>query len=685
MKAREFLTTCNRVQKSLPFKVAASAAVVALAVAAFVAYLVLSRPPEVPGGAASEPAAAVTPETPPNAEEARQIEQYKSAMQAADKIMTDIVQARRSPTNVAVGIGMATGVALIVVWLGLSLTYLALLAIAVGAAYPMSRVESLKSYAMMLVGVIWLAGAFTALIAGLRALLSDNPISDGIRTLLSLPTSIGGKDKVRSFPLPTDASVRGIATKTIIEAVRMKVSMIFIVVLIFTLAAIPLLLDPGTPLRYRVQSFLQWGTAGSYWLIAILTLLFGVGSVAFEQRDRQIWQTMTKPVSSAQFILGKWLGLIGLNAVLLAVCSAGVFFFTEYLREQPAAGERSRESVVAGAAPTEDRMILETQVLQARTSVQPEVPIQIDDDFLTKVVQPYIAQEQIRDPDFGKDKATYDRIVSDFYKQAVAGTRGIRPGEGRGFAFKGLKAARDQNKLLTVRYRIDAGSNSPDQFYKLTFVIGGVPLPPEEVGLGPNHTLMLYPQAIDENGDLVLNIFNGAVIPQQNGTTLVRPNPETCQIPAGGIDVSYSAGSFQMNFLRVAFVLWVKLAFLSMLAVTAATFLSFPVACLVAFSVFLCAEGSGFLAASLEYYDADDGHNNIEYWKLVVRSIGLFISWMFRTYANLKPTTKLVDGQLLSWDSVAWGATVLAAWTATLYGIAVAVFRKRELATYSGQ
>jgi hypothetical protein len=34
---------------------------------------------------------------------------------------------------------------------------------------------------------------------------------------------------------------------------------------------------------------------------------------------------------------------------------------------------------------------------------------------------------------------------------------------------------------------------------------------------------------------------------------------------------------------------------------------------------------------------------------------------------------------------VIWGTTVLACWSAVLYGAAVAIFRRRELATYSGR
>lgn len=687
MNVRAIFARVNRVQKSLPFKVAASGLIVLLAIGAFVTYLVITRPPEVAPGdtPATQPA---TEATAPLSLEALEMSQKdKSAIQSAERIFKQLAATRRSPTNAAFGITLAAGVALIVVWMGLALTYLSLLVVAGAIAFPMSRYPPTKDYATVLMGVTVLAAAFAALIAAVKGILSDNPVSEFFAAMARpMSSPLAGTKKERVIPLPIDSSVRGIATKTIIEALRMKVSLIFIVMLIFALAALPLLFDESTPLRYRVQSFLQWGTGGSYWIIATLTLMFGVASVAFEQRDRQIWQTMTKPVSAAQYILGKWIGLIGLNAVLLAVCSAGVFLFTEYLREQPAQGERGQEALIAQGMMSEDRMILETQVLQARIAVEPEVMVKKNDEaFLNQVVKPYIEDGQKRDPEFGRDAVTYQRVVDDLYKQTLGATRSIPPGDMKEFVFKGLKDAKNSDGLLTLRYRIDAGSNSPDQFYKITFIFQGVPAEPQSVGLGPNHTMSLYPNVIDDNGDVIMQVVNGALVPQRSGETLVQPNPETCQFPTGGLEISYAAGSFQMNFLRVVFVLWVKLAFLSMLAVTAATFLSFPVACLVAFSVFVCAEGSGFLATSLEYYDATDSGDHVVLWKTVIRAIGLAISGMFRSYADLKPTSRLIDGQLLPWGSVAWGTSVLAAWTLVLYVIALSIFRKRELATYSGQ
>ena len=713
MNLREVLHRCDRVQKSFPFKVGASALVVILGIAAFVTYLVLTRPPAPSSPALDDPAAATatlppatqppssTPAPPPSlaaptegtqtgsltAEQLKEFEKAKSAIEAASKILGELATARYGPGSVSIGIALATGIALIVIWLGLALTYLAFIAIAAGIAYPMMLVPSLKGYATVLIGSVILAAAFTALMAALKAILSDNPVSEFLGAMTKpMSSPIPGTQKQRLFPLPVDASVRGIAMKTVIEALRMKVSLIFIILLIFGLAALPLLIDESTPLRYRVQSFLQWGTGGSFWIIAVLTLLFGVASVAFEQRDRQIWQTMTKPVSAAQYILGKWLGLIGINAVLLAVCSAGVLLFTEYLRNQPAIGEQRQAATSASGQITEDRLLLESQVLQARVAIEPETELKPNDPvFLETIIKPYIEENQKRDPDFGKDQATFDRITADLYKQVIGASRSIAPGTGRSFIFRGLGDAKRENRLLTLRYRVDAGSNKPDDLYQLTFVFGGIPTPPQSVGLGPTHTMPLYPNVINDEGDLIVEVYNAALYIQPDGSVLAKPNMETAQFPKGGLEVSYAAGSFRANFLRVAFILWIKLAFLAMLAVTCATFLSFPVACLVAFSVFLCAEGTAFLANSLEYYDAVDTGQKVVYWKVLIRSIGLWITWVFKTYADLKPTTRLVDGRLLGWGSVAWGASLLAVWTAVLYGIAVSIFRKRELATYSGQ
>jgi ABC-type transport system involved in multi-copper enzyme maturation permease subunit len=131
-------------------------------------------------------------------------------------------------------------------------------------------------------------------------------------------------------------------------------------------------------------------------------------------------------------------------------------------------------------------------------------------------------------------------------------------------------------------------------------------------------------------------------------------------------------------------VLWVKLAFLAMLGVCASTFLSFPVACLIAFGVFLLAEMSGFLVTAAETYSTTDTKGNTIWFKVVTANITNWVGQLFFVYNDLTPVRRLVQGVLMPWSSVATGTGVLAGLTGLLYGLAIFIFKRRELAIYSG-
>jgi hypothetical protein len=138
-------------------------------------------------------------------------------------------------------------------------------------------------------------------------------------------------------------------------------------------------------------------------VLAFLTLAFGVASITGEQRDKVIWQTVTKPVAAWQYLLGKWLGVVGLNAVLLVVASSGIFLFTEYLRN--AAGDRRDAGVpLARRGVSEDRFILESRVLTARKSVDMEIPEDLSRSTArsSRSGREYIAAERLTDPEFAQ-------------------------------------------------------------------------------------------------------------------------------------------------------------------------------------------------------------------------------------------------------------------------------------------
>ncbi len=252
------------------------------------------------------------------------------------------------------------------------------------------------------------------------------------------------------------------------------------------------------------------------------------------------------------------------------------------------------------------------------------------------------------------------------------------------FVFNGLDRARERNVPLLLRYQVQAADNRPDLVYTLGFIIGGYQSV-EQCSLKAMHVINdISPSAIDENGELRIVVING------NPVTGVA-NPSSILFPPGGFEISYSVGGYQMNFLRVIVVMWVKLAFLAMLALVAGTFLSFPVACLVSVGTFFAAQSAGFLATSVEYYLSAPDKGFAGVIQSVVGPVAQSVAWLFSTYANLRPEERLVQGELVPWigstgePGVVLGVALLGVWTVGLFFLGTYIFRKRELALYSGR
>lgn len=653
MSWREQLAKVDAVQKGRLFKVIASIVLGVSVIASAIAYVVVTNKPvdateAMPAGLVESGA------------------ESQTTIDATRRVVEAVLAGRQDSTSVLVGMGVGLGLGLAVIWLGLGLTYLVLIvfglipAVVVGFLPRWTGASaSWTSFAWLMGGVVVLSAAFSALMRGMRV-------------LYSMPS--------RTF---------AIAKNVLDEATRLKISQVFIVALIVGLAILPMTIGASGQLRYRVQTFLSFGMGGSFWLIATLVVLFSVATVCFEQRDRVIWQTMTKPVAPWQYIFGKWLGVSGLAAILLAVAGSGIYLFTEHLRSQPAYGERADQAYsVEGGGLSKDRRILETQVLSARKTVFPE-GLRFDEEKLQKAIEEIAASEIDQKSNLildagqramfeGSREARYAAIRKELTQAYQGAYRSIEPGASEVYVFKGLGAARKGNQLLLLRYKIDTGNNAPNEQYKITFEFKGGEIITKDVILGQVQILELLPGAVDENGTIEFAVINGD---PQRGII----NPKTFSFPPDGFEISYAVSTFAANFARVLFVLWVKLAFLAMLGICAATFLSFPVACLVAFGAFLSAESALYLKSSLDSFATTsvDG-KEIYYVRTVMAAISMGVSWLFSTYGELDPSRRAVEGVLMSWGEVAKGLAVLTAWTGTLFAGATAIFRKRELATYSG-
>ncbi len=663
MNVRAALSRLNVLQRSRRYKIVASAIILALALLALAAWVIAVNAPD----SASAAQAAV--------ERAAEQQTQAAAAQARARGFSNdsiIAAVLRSPSPIipaAVAILLASAVALAAVWLGISLSLLALAALAAAVATPLLLFPGSRALGQMALAAAALAAAFTVLLQALRALLAfSNPIN-------------------------------AIARNVLAEAARLKISVIFIVMLVFLLVALPFLLDEQQPLRYRVQTFLQYSTAGAFWVLALLTALFSVATVAFEQRDRVIWQTMTKPVSPARYILGKWVGICALNAALLVVSASGIFLFTQYLRAQPAAGEIRAFVAADGAGPvSEDRRLLESQVLVARkVSI-----ISVYDAFKPEELE---RETEARYQEFlaqSADTTPLSHTRGVFRKQALDELlqqhRTIDPGEAREFTFNGLADLRSSGRPFTLKYSFNSGSNNPATLYRVTFVVGNILAFTRQAALKTAQTVTLpddllppnltteqreserrriLADLIDEQGRLLIQIINGD--PRLNAA-----NPYPMTFPPDGLQVLYADGPYETNFLRVALVLWCKLALIAAIGVAAGTFLAFPVASLTTLALLFILESAAFLKESLESYQSVT-EQGIDVVAFTARLIAVPIIYLVGWYAQLTPTASLADGIMVPWSHLVRAAVLLACVAAAALLLGWLVFRKRELATYSGK
>ncbi len=495
-----------------------------------------------------------------------------------------------------------------------------------------------------------------------------------------------------------------IARNVLAEAIRMKISLVFIVMLFFVLAALPMLLNDNESLRYRVQGFLQYSTGFTYMFTALLVVFFGAATVSYEQREKVIWQTMTKPVAAWQYLLGKWLGVSTLAAILLCVSAIGVFQFTEFLRWQPAQGESAAFVPRDETDITEDRLKLETQVLTARVASgpitvrpssyqyapdQPELklPFTFGDEGFQSAIESQIERERRTNPSYNPDRRERAALLLGLAKDAMTEYLSIDPRAEQytEFTFVGLQEAKEKNLPITLRYKINAEGNRPDMFYILTFFFeDGTMFPPRKTGLGFSHSLTITPDKINNDGELTLQIYNGQFFAESGDVLRFQANVNTFTIPPDGLEISYSVGSYRSNFVRVYFVLWVKLALLAMLAVWASTFASFPVACLIAGGLFFIGETAGFVQGSLGAWGKTTVEGDPSLYRAVIYYIADNVSSLFTVYNDLRPTKRIAEGELLPWSRIASGVFTLGVVTLLFFGLGTLIFRKRQLAMYSG-
>ncbi|MFI4861045.1 MAG: ABC transporter permease [Phycisphaerales bacterium JB063] len=225
--------------------------------------------------------------------------------------------------------------------------------------------------------------------------------------------------------------ILGVARAMIEEAIRLRIALIFITMLLVGLPALAAAAAGDDRLTYIVQRFLTYALILVSFLLSVMTVILASYTTSRDIKQKLVHMTLTKPLGRPQYLLGKWLGIMMLNAVLLAVSGVAIAGFTRVLADGQAMNPEDREQV-------------QKEVLTARIA---QVPVPIE-GTVDEMVERTLRGKQTMEPErFGEPgspaSALPERVYQEVFSEALATWFTINPSEYRTYRFTGLEAAQE--------------------------------------------------------------------------------------------------------------------------------------------------------------------------------------------------------------------------------------------------
>lgn len=237
-----------------------------------------------------------------------------------------------------------------------------------------------------------------------------------------------------------------VARYTLAQCLRTKVAAAFTVALAVALVLLPLALRGDGTLAGRVRTFLAYSTASTGILLSLATVLLSVGLVAGDVQARHVFLLAVKPLPRWQYIVGRWAGVVLMDAAVLVVAAAVIFGVAQHLRTQEATNDA-------------DRMAVESEVFAAREEIKPEPESELWQRYLRARMEvdggePYRAAVDAYMDAGLSEKEAHEQVQDELRREFVQGLQSVAPGQRRTWRLSGIDAqGRREGGRATVRGR----------------------------------------------------------------------------------------------------------------------------------------------------------------------------------------------------------------------------------------
>lgn len=383
-----------------------------------------------------------------------------------------------------------------------------------------------------------------------------------------------------------------VARVTIDEAVRMRAALLLLVLLVVLIPTLPLALDHTERLEYRVQFFLSWSLGSASLILSLLTIVFTSSSICGDIESFRIHMTLAKPLQRWEYLLGKWLGVMIFNFILVGLTGIGTYTFAKTL-----AGTQATDAI--------DREAVDQHILAARTAVTPSPASPTEREQAIEAAINKLEQDA---PDYFRNNPAAARSRVRFEYDWAWHT--VAPDMVSTYVFHNLESAKARNAPLQLQLKPRVNNVEIDLAeVRFAMWLNGRPWPMQDgVHLAQtlpsqaDHIFSLPPDVIDEEGNLEITFENKNLV--SAGATI--PSAITFS-PGDGLRLLYRAGSFRGNVLKCLAVILMKLSLVAAASIAAASFLGSSTALLLALSIYFGAMGSGFIRDALMQYNIAAG------------------------------------------------------------------------------
>jgi len=453
-----------------------------------------------------------------------------------------------------------------------------------------------------------------------------------------------------------------IARLTLKAAFRYRLVQILAVLLLGAVVGLPVIIKhDGTAQGFT--HFLLTDTLGSITtLLGFATLWLACGTLARDVEECQMQMVAVKPVARWEIWLGKWAGIMLLNLLLLAVSGAAVYLLMQW---------RARQ------LPAEAREKLHNEVLVARGSLKPAVDKTAMEEEVERQLRERLKDGKVAqlDRDFVR-KQIRERVKAQF-QVAAPGARN------RWVIGAGVLKDRLRNKPLQLRFKFFVAQSISSGTCFGAWEIGppdGRRYAAQQPSLAADtfHELPLPPDLLDENGDLAIDFLN------YNDTALFFPLDD-------GLELLYPESGFGINFVRGLGIICCWLALLAAIGLSAASFLSFPVATFVSLGVLVVGLSSGTVKQVVEEggiaaVNHETGHvDTPTVLDLVALPVFKGLLKVINLVHGFSPIDSLSTGRSVSWGELARAfMQVVLLMAGAFAAIGIISFTRRELATAQG-